>query len=180
MYHRQTQPLVDFYSGRPTFRTIDGNQPPDAVTASMDAAICAGVGRDAGGEATAVIVCKSPAELEKMRGRQPAGRADARRRCAAMVAPGVTTADLDADGRAPGPRRRAPSRRSRAIAAIPATLCASVNEEVVHGIPSAAPLREGDIVSLDMGVKLDGFYGDSARDGAGGRGRRRTRQRCCR
>jgi methionyl aminopeptidase len=45
----------------------------------------------------------------------------------------------------------------------PATLCASVNEEVVHGIPSAArALKPGDIVSLDMGVKLDGFYGDSA------------------
>jgi adenylate kinase len=40
VYHRQTRPIVEFYSGRPTFRTIDGNQPPDTVTASMDAAIC--------------------------------------------------------------------------------------------------------------------------------------------
>ena len=39
VYHRQTRPIVEFYSGRPTFRTIDGNQPPDIVTASMDAAI---------------------------------------------------------------------------------------------------------------------------------------------
>ena len=44
----------------------------------------------------------------------------------------------------------------------PATLCASVNEQVVHGIPDRAPLKSGDIVSLDMGVKLDGYYGDSA------------------
>ena len=44
----------------------------------------------------------------------------------------------------------------------PATLCASVNEQVVHGIPSDRPLAEGDIISLDMGVKLNGFYGDSA------------------
>src|SRR6185295_7196321 len=45
----------------------------------------------------------------------------------------------------------------------PATLCASVNQEVVHGIPSASrKLEEGDIVSLDVGVKLDGYFGDSA------------------
>jgi adenylate kinase len=40
VYHRQTKPIVDFYSGRPTFRKIDGNRPPDDVTASMDQAIC--------------------------------------------------------------------------------------------------------------------------------------------
>jgi adenylate kinase len=39
IYHRQTRPIVEFYAGRPTFRTIDGNQPPDVVTAAMDAAI---------------------------------------------------------------------------------------------------------------------------------------------
>jgi len=39
VYHRQTRPIVEFYSSRPTFRTIDGNQPPDVVTASMDKAI---------------------------------------------------------------------------------------------------------------------------------------------
>jgi len=39
VYHRQTRPIVEFYSGRPTFRAIDGNQPPDVVTAAMDAAI---------------------------------------------------------------------------------------------------------------------------------------------
>ena len=39
VYHQQTRPIVEFYSGRPTFRMIDGNQPPDIVTASMDAAI---------------------------------------------------------------------------------------------------------------------------------------------
>jgi methionyl aminopeptidase len=73
----------------------------------------------------------------------------------------VTTADLDA----------AAERLVRAGGAEPAfkgyrgyprTLCASVNEQVVHGIPSARALVEGDIISLDMGVKLNGFYGDSA------------------
>ena len=80
----------------------------------------------------------------------------------AAVAPGVTTADLD----------RLAEKLAREGGAIPAfkgyrgfpaTLCASINEEVVHGIPSAArALKDGDIISLDMGVKLDGYYGDSA------------------
>jgi methionyl aminopeptidase len=80
----------------------------------------------------------------------------------AEVAPGVTTADLD----------RLAERLVRDAGAepafkgyrgYPATLCASVNEEVVHGIPSKSrALREGDIVSLDIGVKVNGFYGDAA------------------
>lgn len=52
----------------------------------------------------------------------------------------------------------------------PANLCTSINEEVVHGIPSGARvLREGDIVSIDFGVVLDGFYGDAARTYAVGK-----------
>ena len=51
----------------------------------------------------------------------------------------------------------------------PATLCASVNEEVVHGIPGSRALREGDIVGLDLGCVLDGFFGDSARTVAVGK-----------
>src|SRR5688500_3741366 len=87
--------------------------------------------------------------------------ADVLAELASMVTPGVTTADLD----------RAAERLVLEPGAVPAfkgyrgypcTLCASVNEQVVHGIPSARALAEGDIISLDMGVKLNGFYGDSA------------------
>jgi methionyl aminopeptidase len=107
-----------------------------------------------------VIVCKSPAELERMRAAN-ALVAEVLAHLASMVAPGVTTLDLDAEAET----------RVRAAGAEPAfkgyrgypnTLCASVNEQVVHGIPSPRPLAEGDIISLDMGVKLNGFYGDSA------------------
>ena len=65
-----------------------------------------------------------------------------------------------------------PSARTRELGAkpafkgyrgYPASLCISVNEEIIHGIPSARVLREGDIVSLDFGVLYDGFYGDAAR-----------------
>jgi methionyl aminopeptidase len=51
----------------------------------------------------------------------------------------------------------------------PATLCISVNEEVVHGIPGSRKLKDGDIVSLDLGCIVDGFYGDSARTVAVGK-----------
>ena len=108
-----------------------------------------------------MIVCKSPAELERMRAANTLV-ADVLAVLEGMVAPGVTTADLDAVAeklvRAGGAEPAFKGYRG-----YPSTLCASVNEQVVHGIPSpATKLVEGDIISLDMGVKLDGFYGDSA------------------
>jgi methionyl aminopeptidase len=81
---------------------------------------------------------------------------------AAEARPGVTTADLDhlAEKRVVEAGAVPAFKGYRGY---PATLCASVNEEVVHGIPSQGRrLNEGDIISLDMGVLVDGFYGDSA------------------
>ena len=107
-----------------------------------------------------MIVCKSPAELERMRAAN-ALVAEVLAELARMVSPGVTTRDLDAkaeklvrDGGA--------EPAFKGYRGYPSTLCASVNEQVVHGIPSGRPLDEGDIISLDMGVKLNGYYGDSA------------------
>jgi len=107
-----------------------------------------------------VIVCKSPAELEKMRAANQLV-AQVLEELAALVAPGVTTADLDAAAEA---RVRAAGAEPafKGYRGYPATLCASVNEQVVHGIPNRTALASGDIVSLDMGVKLNGYYGDSA------------------
>jgi methionyl aminopeptidase len=107
-----------------------------------------------------VIVCKSPAEIERMRAAN-ALVADVLSELAAIVAPGVTTQDLDTAAeklvRAAGAEPAFKGYRG-----YPATLCASVNDQVVHGIPSARKLVDGDIISLDMGVKLSGFFGDSA------------------
>jgi methionyl aminopeptidase len=108
-----------------------------------------------------VIVCRSRAEIDTLRRvNQLVGRILAELR--EMVAPGVTTEDIDALA----------ERRVREAGAVPAfkgyhgypaTICASVNEQVVHGIPSSKrPLVEGDILSIDMGAKLDGFFGDCA------------------
>jgi methionyl aminopeptidase len=107
-----------------------------------------------------VIVCKSPAEIGKMRAANQLV-AQILGDLAAMVAPGVTTADLDRAAEAKVLAAGAEP-AFKGYRGYPATLCASVNEQVVHGIPSATPLATGDIVSLDMGVKLDGYYGDSA------------------
>ena len=77
------------------------------------------------------------------------------------ISPGVTTLRLDSiaetfirdHGAVPG---------FKGYAGFPNTLCTSVNDEVVHGIPSDYTLREGDIISVDCGVILNGYYGDSA------------------
>lgn len=108
-----------------------------------------------------MIVCRSAAEIAQMR-QANQFVAEVLSALEAAVQPGVTTAELDALAerlvRAGGAEPAFKGYRG-----YPATLCASVNEEVVHGIPSAArTLADGDIVSLDVGVKLGGYYGDSA------------------
>ena len=107
-----------------------------------------------------MIICKSPAEIAKMR-EASALVAEVLAELAGMVAPGISTLDLDREAerlvRAAGAEPAFKGYRG-----YPATLCASVNEQVIHGIPSKKALVEGDIVSLDMGVKKHGFFGDSA------------------
>src|SRR5215211_4990318 len=107
-----------------------------------------------------MIIGKSKKELEKMRAAgQLVGRVlqELRR----MVEPGVTTLDVD----------RAAEKMIRDAGALPTfkgyhgypySICASVNEQVVHGFPSSYELKEGDIFSIDVGATLEGFVGDTA------------------
>jgi len=107
------------------------------------------------------IVCKSSEEIEKMRRSGHIVR-EVLDHVRALVAPGVTTMDLE----------RAADTKIRDLGAKPAfkgyydypcVLCTSVNEEIVHGIPSEKRvLKAGDIVSIDCGVVLHGYYGDAA------------------
>jgi methionyl aminopeptidase len=108
-----------------------------------------------------MIVCRSASELRRIKAaNQLVGRVLEAVREA--VAPGITTADLDALAeRAIRDGGAAPA--FKGYKGYPATICASLNEQVVHGIPSSkTALKEGDIISIDLGALLDGFYGDSA------------------
>jgi methionyl aminopeptidase len=79
-----------------------------------------------------------------------------------MLAPGVTTADLDAAAEE-HIRKAGATPAFKGYHGYPATICASVNDEVIHGIPSGRRvLVEGDIVSIDVGASIGGYFGDSA------------------
>ena len=166
VYHRATEPLVDFYRGRPTFRMVNGAQAPDAVARELDATDrrCGrregtrtmGAQRSAG----PMIVCRSKSEIEKLR-RVNQLVATILAELRQMVVPGVTTQEIDALAEAQV-RAAGAEPAFKGYHGYPATVCASVNEQVVHGIPSSRKLVEGDVLSIDMGAKLDGFFGDCA------------------
>ncbi|WP_394557721.1 type I methionyl aminopeptidase [Priestia aryabhattai] len=107
-----------------------------------------------------MIICKTPEEIEVMR---EAGRIVAltHQELKKHIVPGITTIELDAIA----------ENFIRQHDAIPSfkgyngfrgSVCASVNEELVHGIPGERKLNEGDIISLDIGAKFGGYHGDSA------------------
>jgi methionyl aminopeptidase len=107
-----------------------------------------------------VIIVKSPREIEQLK-KSNAIVAEVFWELSKRVMPGVTTLELDrmaegiilSKGAVPA---------FKGYRNYPATLCVSVNEEVVHGIPGPRKLREGDIVSIDVGVNLKGYFGDAA------------------
>ena len=107
-----------------------------------------------------MIVCKSPEELQRMRAAN-ALVADVLAELCGMVEPGITTRELDTLSEI-RVREAGGVPAFKGYHGYPATLCVSINEAVVHGIPSARQLTVGDIVSIDMGVVLGGYYGDSA------------------
>ena len=112
------------------------------------------------------IILKSDREIDLIR---KAGRVVHRvlTRMKETAKPGVTTAELNAIAEkiideAGGKALFKGVENPQAKCPFPAALCTSVNEELVHGIPSNRPLREGDVVSIDCGVRLNGYCGDSA------------------
>ena len=107
-----------------------------------------------------LISIKSPREIEAMR---RAGRitAQARALAGSMVAPGVTTHEIDT-----AVRRFIESHGAKpsflGYGGFPGSACISVNDEVIHGIPGSRVIREGDIVSIDVGAYYKGYHGDNA------------------
>lgn len=110
-----------------------------------------------------MIELKSPDEIEIIQ-RAGAVVAEVLDLVADRIEPGVNTKVLDEEAEALIRARDGAEPAFKGLYGFPATLCTSRNEEVVHGIPDPdCVLGEGDIVSVDVGVKLDGFYADAAR-----------------
>jgi len=107
-----------------------------------------------------MIIIKSPREIEQLK-RSNAIVAEVFRKLEGMIVPGVTTRELDEVAedyiRFKGARPAFKGYRG-----FPASLCTSINEEVVHGIPGQRRLKEGDIIGLDVGVNYQGYFGDAA------------------
>jgi methionyl aminopeptidase len=107
-----------------------------------------------------MIILKTPEEIEKLR---TANLIVARTlaKLEKMIEAGITTLELDSEAeksvRAEGAR---PS--FKGYKGFPNALCASLNHEVVHGIPSNRKLKNGDIIKLDLGTEYEGYYGDAA------------------
>lgn len=107
-----------------------------------------------------MIVIKSQSELKKMR---TAGKmvAEILVLLSDKIKPGITTLELDTLAEQECIKRKARP-AFKGYGGFPYTICASPNDRVVHGFPSQVPLVEGDIISIDFGLIIDGFYGDSA------------------
>ena len=108
-----------------------------------------------------MVICKSSAELEKMHqaGLIVWGALEKMRK---MVKPGISTAELDEFAES-FTRERHARPAFKGYRGYPGSVCTSINQEIVHGIPSASRrLKEGDILSMDFGVELDGYFGDAA------------------
>jgi methionyl aminopeptidase len=108
-----------------------------------------------------MIIYRSPQEIAKIQ-RSAQLVAETVQYLASMIEPGVTTAELDRTAES-YIRKHGGIPAFKGYRGFPATLCTSINHEVVHGIPSKQRrLREGDIIGIDCGAIVDGYYGDHA------------------
>ncbi|MBI2865866.1 MAG: type I methionyl aminopeptidase [Chloroflexi bacterium] len=154
VYLSQTAPLIGYYKEAGKLVEVNGNQPIEAVSRDVLSQVNPETGGGRG------IVVKSERELALMR---QAGRivAEVLQGLAQALRPGMATGELDAIARREI-RSRGGIPSFEGYRGYPATLCVSVNDEVVHGIPGDRVLREGDLVSLDLGAIYKGFQADAA------------------
>ncbi|MGH9430632.1 MAG: type I methionyl aminopeptidase [Terriglobia bacterium] len=107
-----------------------------------------------------MIICKTPSEIEKLR-RSGQRTREILEELRTRVQPGVSTWKLE-EFVTKRLKQLNVKPAFKGYHGYPACLCASVNDEIIHGIPSARKLKTGDIISLDMGVVMDGYFGDCA------------------
>ncbi len=108
-----------------------------------------------------MIHIRNPQEVEKIRGSSRIV-AETLQLVAEMIKPGIEPIELDAAAEA-YIRSQGAKPAFKGLYGYPATLCVSVEDEVVHGIPDNTPLEEGQIVAIDVGAQKDGYHGDHAR-----------------
>ncbi len=115
-----------------------------------------------------MITFKTEREIAKM---QRAGEVISRifEFCSQLVLPGITTLEIDRAVEA-FIRRNGAAPALKGLYGYPASICASVNEEVLHGLPAERALVEGDVLTIDVGVAWDGYHADAARTVVVGRG----------
>ena len=161
VYHEQTQPLIDFYKEKGVLKTVDGTVDMKDVFAAI-AAICGLKSPKTKEVISMAVTIKSAKEIELMR-ESCRLLADVFQNMEQAMRPGMSTLDVNILG----------EKLIRAHGCIPnflhlygypASVCVSVNDEVVHGIPRKDHiLQEGDIVSLDAGLIYKGYHSDMAR-----------------
>lgn len=107
-----------------------------------------------------MIICKTPREIDIMR---EAGRivAETHRELKSQIVPGITTKELDLIAEE-FIKKQGATASFKGYNGFQGSICASVNNELVHGIPGGRVLNEGDIISIDIGAKFNGYHGDSA------------------
>ncbi len=107
-----------------------------------------------------MIICKTDSEIQRMReaGRIVAITLEAMKKA---VRPGITTKELDSIAETTI-RKHGATPSFKGYNGFPGSICASVNEELVHGIPGSRVLQDGDIISIDIGACIHGFHGDAA------------------
>ena len=152
--------------------TWTASGPPDEVYAALSAALGKVALRDASRARTMIRSTRRTRSTRS--GRARGSSAECLRHAGAEVRPGRHDPRAGPAGRGVHPRPRRRGRRSRDTAGFPASICASVNEEVVHGIPGAsASCARATSSGCDIGVEKDGYYGDAARTFPVGDDRRR-------
>ncbi|EOD01012.1 type I methionyl aminopeptidase [Caldisalinibacter kiritimatiensis] len=108
-----------------------------------------------------MIILKTKREIEKLR---RAGRlvSETHAFLQKLIKPGITTKELD-EAAEEFIRKHKAEPAFKGYNGFPGSICASINEEVVHGIPGLKKLKDGDIISIDIGTIVDGYYGDGAK-----------------
>ena len=158
VYHEQTKPLIDWYEERGLLRRFDGT--PLAGRGARPHPRHAGHTSSSRTRSTAMIIRKTPEEIEQdRRGGRILARCHEILRSKAR--PGVTTAELD-EAAERFIRSQGAEPAFKGYRGFPGSICASPNSMVVHGIPGTYELERGDILSIDIGVVLDGWVADAA------------------